>query len=75
MKSQQTIVRYEVAGARRLSNYIWGIILSIGGSAFLLTGLSSYFETPLIPSVNLSTIQFLILIMEHFSMFTIGIFL
>jgi len=58
MKSQQTTVRYEVAGARRLSNFIWGIILSLGGTAFLLTGLSSYFSRPLIPFVSFSTIQF-----------------
>jgi len=58
MKSQQTLVRYEVAGARRLSNYIWGIILSVGGISFLLTGLSAYFNKPLIPIVNFSTIQF-----------------
>jgi hypothetical protein len=58
MKSQQTIVRYEVAGARRVSNYIWGIILALGGTSFLLTGLSSYLKTPLIPFVTLSTIQF-----------------
>ena len=58
MKSQQTIVRYEVAGARRVSNYIWGVILALGGTSFLLTGLSSYFNTPLIPFVTFSTIQF-----------------
>lgn len=58
MKSQQTLVRYEVAGARRLSNYIWGIILSVGGISFLLTGLSAYFNQSLIPFVNFSTIQF-----------------
>lgn len=58
MKSQQTLVRYEVAGARRLSNYIWGIILSVGGISFLLTGLSAYFNKPLIPFINFSTIQF-----------------
>lgn len=58
MKSQQTRVRYEVAGARRISNYLWGIILSLGGTAFLLTGLSAYFNTPLLPFVNFSTIQF-----------------
>lgn len=58
MKSQQTLVRYEVAGARRLSNYIWGIILSVGGISFFLTGLSAYFNQALIPFVNFSTIQF-----------------
>lgn len=75
MKSQQTIVRYEVAGARRTSNFIWGIILSLGGSAFLLTGLSSYFNTSLIPFVSFSTIQFFPqgLVMCFYG--TLGIFL
>jgi hypothetical protein len=35
---------YTVPGARRLSNYIWGAILTIGGIGFLLTGLSCYFN-------------------------------
>lgn len=58
MKSQQLCVRYEVAGVRRISNFIWGIILSIGGIGFLLTGLSAYFNQPLIPFINISAIQF-----------------
>lgn len=58
MESQQTTMRYQVVGARRLSNYIWGFILSIGGLGFLLTGLSSYFNKTLIPFVNFSSIQF-----------------
>jgi hypothetical protein len=58
MKSQQSIVRYEVEGARRWSNYIWGSILFLGGSGFLLTGLSSYLQTPLIPLMRTPTIQF-----------------
>ena len=58
MKSQQTIVRYQVPGARRLSNYIWGIILSLGGIGFLLTGISCYLQVQLLPFINNSTIQF-----------------
>jgi len=58
MESQQPTIRYQVVGARRLSNYIWGFILSGGGLGFLLTGLSSYFNKTLIPFVNFSSIQF-----------------
>jgi hypothetical protein len=58
MQSQEKIIRYQVPGARRWSNYLWGSILSIGGAGFLLTGLSSYFQTQLIPFLNISTIQF-----------------
>ena len=35
MKSQESIIRYSVPGARRLSNYIWGLFLSFGGLGFL----------------------------------------
>jgi len=58
MKSQQTIVRYQVSGARRLSNYIWGILLTLGGFGFLLTGLSSYFRIQFLPFMNTSSLQF-----------------
>jgi len=49
---------YTVPGARRLSNYIWGAILTIGGIGFLLTGLSAYFNFALLPFIKLDTIQF-----------------
>jgi hypothetical protein len=49
---------YTVPGARRLSNYIWGSILTIGGIGFLLTGLSCYFNFPLLPFIKIDTIQF-----------------
>ena len=58
MKSQQTLIRYDVTGVRRLSNYLWGTVLSVGGLGFLLTGLSVYFNTPLIPFSSISAIQF-----------------
>lgn len=52
------IITYPVSGARRLSNYIWGAVLTLGGFGFLLTGISSYFKFNLIPIVNSSSIQF-----------------
>jgi Ycf4 len=58
MKSQNSIVRYEVIGARRLSNYIWSCILSIGGIGFLLTGLSACFRIQFLPFLKISNIQF-----------------
>lgn len=58
MKSQQKIIRYQVPGARRLSNYIWGIILALGGIGFFLTGLSSYVGIQLLPFINKSSLQF-----------------
>jgi hypothetical protein len=58
METQQTILRYQIPGARRLSNFIWGIILSLGGSGFLATGLSCYFGFQFIPFIDTSAIQF-----------------
>lgn len=49
---------YTVPGARRLSNYIWGTILTVGGFGFLLTGLSCYLNYALLPFINIQTIQF-----------------
>jgi hypothetical protein len=58
MKPQKTFVRYEVPGARRLSNYIWGVLICLGGTGFLLTGISSYFGFEFLPLLNSSSIQF-----------------
>ena len=51
-------LHYIVPGARRLSNYIWGSILTVGGIGFLLTGISCYINSPLLPFIKLDTIQF-----------------
>ena len=58
MTKQGQIIRYEITGARRLSNYIWGSLLCLGGAGFLFTGLSSYFHFHWFPFLNDSTIQF-----------------
>ena len=44
MKENGSIFRYQVPGARRWSNFAWGLILCIGGLGFLVTGLASYFH-------------------------------
>lgn len=43
------ILRRSILGARRLSNYFWATISTIGGVGFLLSGLSSYFKVNLLP--------------------------
>jgi hypothetical protein len=43
------ILRRSILGARRLSNYFWAVISTIGGVGFLLSGLSSYFKVNLLP--------------------------
>ena len=58
MKPQEDIIRYQVPGARRWSNYAWGILLCLGGLGFFLTGLASYFNFPLVFFIKSTTIQF-----------------
>jgi hypothetical protein len=42
------ILRQEVLGSRRLSNYWWAAVCTIGGVGFLLAGLSSYLHVNLL---------------------------
>jgi hypothetical protein len=39
---QVLIRRYMIIGERRISNYWWAIVISLGSLGFLLTGISSY---------------------------------
>ena len=42
-----SIRRYKIHGSRRVSNYIWTILIGIGSISFLLTGISSYLQIAL----------------------------
>jgi len=53
------VLRQEILGARRFSNYFWGVSTVIGGVGFLLAGLSSYFNVNLLIVSNTSNLQFL----------------
>lgn len=53
------ILRRQITGARRLSNYWWAVVLSIGATGFLLAGLSSYFKVNLLPFANPITLAFI----------------
>nr|YP_009397213.1 photosystem I assembly protein [Thuretia quercifolia]ARW66399.1 photosystem I assembly protein [Thuretia quercifolia] len=48
-----------ILGSRRLSNYWWTTIISIGGLGFFIVGLSSYFEKPFIYSIYSRELVFL----------------
>ena len=48
-----------IKGSRRTSNYIWVIILYLGGLGFFLAGLSSYFQKNLIPFTDVSDLIFI----------------
>lgn len=47
--SAPSILRQNVLGSRRLSNYWWAVVTSLGGVGFLLSGLSSYYKINLLP--------------------------
>lgn len=55
----ETILRQEIIGARRFSNFFWAVVTSLGGLGFLLAGLSSYFHTRLLPVTDTSQLQFI----------------
>lgn len=58
MAKDSLVLRQEVLGSRRLSNYWWAAVASIGGTGFLLAGLSSYFKKNLLLVSDTSTLQF-----------------
>jgi hypothetical protein len=58
MTQDNLILRQEIIGSRRFSNYWWAIAVSIGGLGFLLAGLSSYLKVNLIPLSNSTELQF-----------------
>ena len=47
--SSDRLMRQEILGSRRPSNYLWATIISVGGLGFLLAGLSSYLNVNLLP--------------------------
>lgn len=59
MTEDSLILRQEVLGSRRLSNYWWASIVSIGGVGFLLAGLSIYLKVNLLLVTDLTGIQFI----------------
>ncbi len=58
MTNQTNTLRQDVLGSRRLSNYFWAVIVTMGGVGFLLSGLSSYLKVNLLFVSDTSKIQF-----------------
>lgn len=48
-----------IVGSRRFSNYFWSFFLFFGGLAFLLAGISSYFQVDLLPFLNSTELVFI----------------
>lgn len=59
MAQNSRILRQEVLGSRRLSNYWWAAVSSLGGVGFLLAGLSSYLKVNLLAVSDPTGLQFI----------------
>lgn len=46
---ENRIIRQPIIGSRRLSNYWWAIVVSLGATGFFLASLSSYTKVNLLP--------------------------
>ncbi len=53
------LLHQQIIGSRRLSNYFWAIIVSMGGIGFLLSGISSYLKVNLLLVADPSQLNFL----------------
>jgi len=53
------LLRQEIIGSRRPSNYFWAIVVSMGGIGFLLSGISSYLKINLLLLTDPSQLNFL----------------
>ncbi|MCL1470902.1 photosystem I assembly protein Ycf4 [Argonema antarcticum] len=49
ISTSDRVLRQQILGSRRFSNYWWATIVSIGGIGFLLAGISSYLHKNLLP--------------------------
>jgi len=45
----QNVLRQSIIGSRRLSNYWWALVVTIGATGFLLAAISSYTKVSLLP--------------------------
>ena len=53
------ILRREILGARRISNYWWAVVISLGATGFLLSGISSYLKVNLLPFADPTQLVFI----------------
>lgn len=56
---QNEIRQDKIVGSRRFSNYFWSFFLFLGGSGFLLAGLSSYFKINFLVFANPTELVFI----------------
>lgn len=58
VKAETGVLRLNVLGSRRLSNYFWAVVVLVGGLGFLLASVSSYTKINLIPFSNPTQLLF-----------------
>ena len=56
---ENSVLKTDFPGSRRLSNIFWALIVTLGGSGFFLTGLSSFFNVNLLFFSNSNDISFI----------------
>lgn len=56
---ENRVIRQPIIGSRRLSNYWWAIVVSLGASGFFLAGVSSYTKVNLLPVGDATQLIFL----------------
>lgn len=56
---KDTILRREILGSRRWSNYWWAVVTTAGGAGFLLAGISSYTGISLLPFADPTQLIFI----------------
>ncbi len=59
MIDNSSVFRQNILGSRRFSNFFWAVAVSIGGTGFLLAGLSSYLKTNLLIVSDPTGLQFI----------------
>nr|YP_009106208.1 hypothetical chloroplast RF4 [Binuclearia lauterbornii]AIT95062.1 hypothetical chloroplast RF4 [Binuclearia lauterbornii] len=57
-QQSENIRQYTVIGSRRFSNYWWASIMLLGATGFLLTGISSYLGSNILPIIHSENIIF-----------------
>ena len=57
--STNSVLKYPVLGARRLSNYWWATVMSLGATGFFLASLSSYLQINLLPFADPTSLIFI----------------
>ncbi|NEZ59818.1 photosystem I assembly protein Ycf4 [Leptolyngbyaceae cyanobacterium CCMR0082] len=57
--NKDSVLRREILGARRWSNYWWAVVTTIGGTGFLLAGISSYMGINLLPFADPTQLIFI----------------